>query len=82
MIPFKVRETCPRCGGHGEEDHFLGAALRAFREEHGLGLREMSRKIGLSPSYLSDLEHDRRAVSAEIVLLYHDGAGQPRPASL
>jgi transcriptional regulator with XRE-family HTH domain len=34
----------------------LGRELRALREARGLGLRELARRLGLSPSYLSTLE--------------------------
>lgn len=37
----------------------LGQAVRWAREEQGLTLRMLARKVGLSVVYLSDLEHDR-----------------------
>ena len=36
----------------------FGAFVRRKREEKGLGLREMAKKIGISPTYLSKCERD------------------------
>ena len=39
------------------EERF-GAFVRRKREEREIGLREMARKIGVSPTYLSKVERD------------------------
>ena len=36
----------------------FGAFVRRKREEREIGLREMARKIGVSPTYLSKVERD------------------------
>jgi transcriptional regulator with XRE-family HTH domain len=41
----------------------LGQQVRSAREAAGLSLREFARRAGLTPSYLSDIEHDRRRPS-------------------
>ena len=38
----------------------LGTHLRMLREEEDVSLRELARKIGCSPAYLSDVELGRR----------------------
>lgn len=38
----------------------FGERLRALRAERGLTLREMADELGVSPTYLSALEHGRR----------------------
>ena len=38
----------------------LGAKLREMRAERGLTLKEMAHAIGVSPAYLSALEHGKR----------------------
>lgn len=38
----------------------FGAKLRALRAERGLSLGEMAEAIGVTPTYLSALEHGRR----------------------
>jgi|SRR3984893_1010613 transcriptional regulator with XRE-family HTH domain len=45
----------------------FGEAVRRQRLAKGLGVRELARALGLSASYISDIEHDRRTPS-EIVL--------------
>ena len=45
----------------------LGEAIRAARVEKGLGLRELARLIDKAPSYVSDIEHDRRVPSEEVL---------------
>lgn len=48
-------------------DTSLGEKLRAARVAKGLGLRELARQADIAPSYLSDIEYDRR-VPSEAVL--------------
>ena len=45
----------------------LGEVLRTARAKADLTLRDLAKKLALSPSYLSDIENDRR-VPAEDVL--------------
>lgn len=40
--------------------------MRAKRKDRGLSLRETARLIGVSPSYLCDLEFGRRQWSKEL----------------
>lgn len=44
--------------GERETEH-LGARLRALRAEHGITLSQMGRMVGLSASYLSQIERDK-----------------------
>jgi transcriptional regulator with XRE-family HTH domain/mannose-6-phosphate isomerase-like protein (cupin superfamily) len=41
----------------------VGARLRAHREEAGLSLRGLARKLGVSPSLISQIEHGKAAPS-------------------
>ena len=43
----------------------FGAYIRSVREERKVGLREMARKIGVSPTYVSKVERDEFAPPAE-----------------
>ena len=45
----------------------LGDRIREARQSHGWGLRELARDLAITPSYLSDIENDRR-VPAEPLL--------------
>jgi len=38
----------------------LGEAIRSLREAQGMTLRGLAEKVGVTPPFLSDLEHDRR----------------------
>lgn len=46
----------------------LGGKLRAVRRREGLTQAAMARELGISPSYLNLIEHDRRAVSAKLLI--------------
>src|SRR5215217_5332347 len=48
--------------GRGES---FGALVRREREAKGLGLREMAKMIGVSPTYLSKVERDEFPPPAE-----------------
>ena len=43
----------------------FGAMVRREREARGIGLREMAKKIGVSPTYLSKVERDEFPPPAE-----------------
>jgi len=66
-------KVCPKCGGTGtiQDDKILGAQLKKKREKAGLPLREVARQMGLSASYICDLEHGRRSWSADLKKRYH-----------
>jgi transcriptional regulator with XRE-family HTH domain len=45
----------------------LGQTIRDRRVEKTLGLREFARLIDITPSYLSDIENDRRVPAAAVL---------------
>lgn len=45
----------------------LGGALRAFRADRGITLRELAEMSSVSPGYLSELERGRKEVSSELL---------------
>jgi transcriptional regulator with XRE-family HTH domain len=45
----------------------LGEGLRCKRVEMDISLRDLAKKLGLAPSYLSDIENDRRVPSEEVL---------------
>ncbi|WP_156193694.1 helix-turn-helix domain-containing protein [Corynebacterium kalinowskii] len=45
----------------------LGAALRAFRADRSITLRELAEMSSVSPGYLSELERGRKEVSSELL---------------
>lgn len=48
-------------------DASLGDQIRTARVAKGLGLRELARLIEKSPSYVSDIEYDRRIPSEDVL---------------
>ena len=47
---------------------FLGPQVRALRLEHGLKLEPCAARLGISVSYLSQIEANQRPVSARVLL--------------
>ncbi len=45
----------------------LGEVLRASRVAADLSLRDLAKKLSISPSYISDIENDRRVPSEEVL---------------
>jgi transcriptional regulator with XRE-family HTH domain len=60
---------------HAANTERLGERLRATRLGRQIGLRELARRLNITPSYLSDIENDRR-VPAEALLTAFAGALQ------
>ena len=49
--------------------HGLGKRIRALRAREGLSQAAMAARLGISASYLNLVEHDRRPLSANLLLL-------------
>jgi predicted transcriptional regulator/transcriptional regulator with XRE-family HTH domain len=47
---------------------FLGRRIRALRTRIGLSQAELAKRLGVSPTYLNLLEHDRRPVTSALLL--------------
>ena len=45
----------------------MGILIRGSRVEKGLSLRELARQLDRAPSYLSDIENDRRVPAEELL---------------
>ncbi len=59
----------PRAARHPEPllREALGSALRGFRADQGVTLRELAESARVSPGYLSELERGRKEVSSELL---------------
>lgn len=64
------RRVCPHCRGKGETFGPAPGELRRHRESLGLSLREVARRLGYSPPYISDVELGRRGVTASVLSGY------------
>lgn len=60
---------CPRCEGTGTL-RLVGAEMRRRRRAHGWTLRAVARALGLSPTYVCDLELGRRHWRPELYRKY------------
>ena len=47
---------------------FAGARLRRLREDRGISQAELARQLGISPSYLNQIEHDSRPLTVPVLL--------------
>jgi transcriptional regulator with XRE-family HTH domain len=65
-----VSDPAPASGSddRGFEASKVGSRLRAERERLGIGLRELARRVGVSPSLVSQIELDR--VNPSVSTLY------------
>ena len=55
--------------------------LRNARLKAGYGLRELARKLQLSPQYLLDIERGHRAINPEMKARYNAAIGKPSARS-
>lgn len=49
------------------ETETLGAYIRQARVRQGVTLRQLASRLGITPSYLSDIENDRRVPAQEVL---------------
>lgn len=66
--------ACHCCGGSGEEEDrtSFGRALSGIRLRADMGLREMARKLGISHTYLWQLENGKRNWTPELERNYRE----------
>ena len=63
-----MSEPAPAPGERGFDGSKVGSRLRAERERVGISLRELARRVGVSPSLVSQIELDR--VNPSVSTLY------------
>lgn len=68
----KIFQCCTLCGVQGELravlwGSMLSDLIRVARVGKRLGLRELAKAAGIAPSYLSDIENDRRIPSEDVL---------------
>lgn len=74
--PAFLERPCRTCGQPRRVRN--GAYLRAIREQKGLSLREVGRRLAWSAAYLSDVERGRRAVTPGVWAGYRAVLGERR----
>lgn len=72
-------KSCPRCSGTGQvqDDAALGAELRQLRVAACVSLWQVASQMGFSVSYISDLEHGRKAWTITKIEHYRRSIGLP-----
>ncbi|HVT68194.1 MAG TPA: helix-turn-helix transcriptional regulator, partial [Trebonia sp.] len=53
----------------------MGVRIRRLREERGLSQRALATALGISPSYVNQLESNLRPVTASVLLKLSDALG-------
>jgi transcriptional regulator with XRE-family HTH domain len=56
----------------------LGTYIRTARTKRGIKARDLARQLGISNSYLSDIEYDRRRPAPHLLEKIADALGLPR----
>jgi len=60
----------------------VGTRLRAYRERAGIGVRELARRVGVSPSMISQIETGKTQPSVStLYAVVSELAGSPVPSS-
>lgn len=60
---------------HASPQHYLGAEMRAWRNQRGLSLGKLGRAIVFNSSYMARVERGDQAASADLVRAYDDALG-------
>jgi ribosome-binding protein aMBF1 (putative translation factor) len=70
---------CERCLGTGVEpdNKDIGSFFRSRRERANLSLRALAEKLGISPSFLSQLERGDRRWTRDVVRKCDEAIGHP-----
>lgn len=65
----KKTTACHCCSGSGREqdDAEIGKRFAAIRKSNGMSLREAARRMGISHTYLSQLEQGHRRWSRRLI---------------
>lgn len=63
---------------HNESRKGFGLVIRSLREERGISLKALSRKIGVNPSYVSRVENGIVPASGKLVEALADELGVSR----
>jgi transcriptional regulator with XRE-family HTH domain len=75
VIACKIRKDCSPGGEHGRhpsskramQERTFGDFIREARIATGQSLRDLAKALEISPSYLSDIENDRRVPSEDVL---------------
>ena len=63
-----LHEICSVCGGVGQIP--TGVCLKQKRQSMGVKQKDMAKRLGISQTYICDLEHGKRRATPQIVKGY------------
>lgn len=66
----KITVPCDACDGKGTWQIITPESLRKTREDAGVSLRAMAKRLNFSAAYISDVEHGRRNCTTIIEVAY------------
>ncbi len=72
MTPILVKETI-----EVQDRSATGLALRTMRKRIPLSLREVARRLAITPAYLCDLERGNRAWTADLCKRFQEALRKP-----
>lgn len=76
MTPAPLPDSlpCPKCEGAGTLPNpaKVGPELRLVRKQARISLRQLGAQMGLSATYIKDLEHGRKAWTASLIDRYQE----------
>src|SRR6478735_7389694 len=73
MLANEIQQVCEFCESTGDQEKkmkktFMGVRLRKLRAERGLSQVALAQALGLSPSYLNQLEQNQRPLTVGVLL--------------
>lgn len=74
-----LTEPCPHCGGSGKVLQEPATALRASRTQAGLSQRKLAASLGVSTTYVSDVERSARTINPTRAAQWVRACGLPTP---
>ena len=77
----KSTMPCDKCAGTGQviDPRIIGADMRSQRVKAGISLRRMAAEMGVTPGFLSDMEHGNRGWTHVRIADFHEILNQYQP---
>lgn len=71
--------ACHICGGTGLDQLWAAKTAKRWRDAHDVGVREIARRLRLSPSYVCDLEQNFRTWNHELLGRWIEACSRGKP---
>lgn len=70
LMMLKTEQKCAECHGEGVVKIWKPQTLRKHRKGHGIALSAMAKRVGISISYLCEIETGNRNIPEKVVKSY------------